>query len=164
MMDQALGRKIIELKDRIVAGFDAHHWSELGMLTGASDIIDGHRRLLRSLSFGDEDYASNVLDVLREISMRDMRALSVVERYLDDRFPGESTFISAKPASRKITFAPDVFRVPEGGVELDLVAVMMPFKAEFKPVFEAVQSSCSAANLRCLRAASSRSTPWAFMR
>jgi hypothetical protein len=67
--------------------------------------------------------------------------LPVIERYLDEKYPGESHFISAKPAERKITFAPHVFRVPEEAYpELDLVAVMMPFDAAFNPVHEATRA------------------------
>lgn len=57
-----------------------------------------------------------------------------------------------KTSSRKLTFIPTVFQVPEGAVERDLVAVMMPFTAEFDSVYEAMQRACSDCELRCLRA------------
>ena len=59
-MDLELGKKIIAIRERIVSNFDHGHWEEVGLLTGFSDLIDGHQRLLRSLSWGDEDYAGNV--------------------------------------------------------------------------------------------------------
>lgn len=151
-MDLALGERIIALRERIVAHFDAGNWEEIGLLTGYSKTIDGHPRLLRSLSWQDEDYAGNVLSVLKGIASKDLNAFRVIESYVDDRFPGEAHYISAKPAVRKITFAPNVFTVPEGLPEPDLVAVMMPFGREFDPVFEAVKRACASAALRCLRA------------
>lgn len=38
-MDTALGERLIELRARIVAGFDGGNWEELGLLTGATQII-----------------------------------------------------------------------------------------------------------------------------
>ena len=67
-MDLALGKRLIALRERVVAHFDAGNWEELGLLTGTTRIIDGHHRLLRSLSWGDEDYSGNVLSVLKEIA------------------------------------------------------------------------------------------------
>src|SRR5574337_992953 len=122
--DPVLGNRLIELRARVVDGFDADNWEESGLLTGASSVINRHPRLLRSLSWGDEDYAGNVLTVLRQIVERDPRTLPIIEAYLDQHFPGDSTYVSAKPAERRITFSPYVFYVPEGYVELDLVAVM----------------------------------------
>jgi hypothetical protein len=151
-MDTDLGNRLIHLRSRIVDGFDAGNWEELGLLTGASELITRHPRLLRSLSWGDEDYAGNVLTVLRRIVEQDPRTLTIIEKYMDDHFPGESTFISAKPAEKRITFAPYVFQVPDGYVEFDLVSVMMPFSAEFDSVYEAIKRATGDCRLRCLRA------------
>ncbi len=152
LMDVDLGNRIIQLRARAVAGFDAGNWKELGLLTGASELITRHPRLLRSLSWNDEDYSSNVLTVLRRIVESDPRTLPIIENYLDNHFPGESTYISAKPAERRITFVPYVFQVPDGYVEIDLVTVMMPFVAEFDPVYEAIKRATKECGLRCLRA------------
>ncbi len=73
-MDEVMGYRIIELRERVASNFDATNWAELGLLTGQSNIIDGHSRLLRSLGFGDEDYSGNVLDVLKKW-FRDSRIL-----------------------------------------------------------------------------------------
>ena len=151
-MDTVLGNRLIELRARIVDGFDAGNWEEVGLLTGASELINRHPRLLRSLSWNDEDYAGNVLTVLRQIVERDPRTLPIIEAYLDKTFPGESTYVSAKPSERRITFAPYVFQVPDAHVELDLVAVMMPFAMEFRNVYEAIKKAAGTCNLRCLRA------------
>lgn len=152
VVDKALGERILALRQRIVSDFTAENWEELGLLTGTSDLINHHPRLLRSLSWNDEDYAGNVLTVLRRIIEQDPRTLSTIEEYLDKNYAGESTFISAKTADRKITFSPHVFRVPEGYVEPDLIALMMPFSAEFNLVHEAILRSAMACRLRCFRA------------
>ena len=150
-MDTALGQRLIDLRERIVSHFNAGNWEELGLLTESSDTINRHPRLLRSLSWGDEDYAGNVLTVLRQIVQDEPKALGLIESYLDRKFPGESHYISAKPSERKITFAPNVFQVPDSYVQLDLVAVMMPFAAELRPVYEAIRRACVANTLECLR-------------
>ncbi len=151
-MDTSLGNRLIQLRARIVDGFDAGNWEELGLLTGASALINRHPRLLRSLSWGDEDYAGNVLTVLRRIVEQNPATMTIIEKYLDDHFPGESTYVSAKPTEKRITFAPHVFQVPDGYVELDLVSVMMPFSADFMPVYEAIKRASSNCRLRCLKA------------
>src|SRR2546423_1118747 len=105
-MDKELGHRILALRERIVSHFDAGDWEEIGFITGQSDIIKGHSRLLRSLSWGDEDYAGNVLHVLGRIAERDRPALDEFDRLLDRKHPEEAHYISAKPAARKLTFAP----------------------------------------------------------
>jgi hypothetical protein len=151
-MDPAIGKHLIALKRRIESNFNAGHWEELGLLTGLSKVIDGHPRLLRSLSFGDEDYGGNVLSVLRTIVEKYPKQLTVIESFLDENFPGDSTFVSAKPSERKITFAPSVFQIPDGAIEPDLVAVMMPFRREFDGVFAAIKKACEAVKVRGVRA------------
>jgi hypothetical protein len=151
-MDVATGQRIIDLRTRIVGNFTESDWHELGLLTGGSRVIDGHSRLLRSLSWRDEDYDGNVLDVLKNIVSANPQALPVIESYVDRKYPGEGQYISTKPSERKITFAPSVFQVPDAYVELDLVAVMMPFSKEFDPVYSTIQGACKANALRCLRA------------
>ncbi|MCY2950819.1 MAG: hypothetical protein NTU53_02445 [Planctomycetota bacterium] len=151
-MDTALANRLIELRARIVDHFDAGNWEELGLLAGATEVINRHSRLLRSLSWGDEDYSGNVLTVLRCIVEQDPRTLPIIEAYVDQHFPGESTYVSAKPAERRITFAPYVFKVPDAHVELDLVTVMMPFAMEFGAVYGAIKQASAQCSLRCLRA------------
>jgi hypothetical protein len=152
MVDKELGKRLLELRERIVSHFDAGDWEEVGLMTGHSDLITGHQRLLRSLSWGDEDYSGNVLTIIRQIAQHDPEALAHFEGLLDRKYPGESHYISAKPSAKKITFAPNVFEVPDVSVELDLVAVMMPFRAELNPVYTAIQRACSARGFRCTRA------------
>ena len=151
-MDVTIGNRLIALRNRIVNGFYVGHWEELGLLTDGTDFIDHHPRLLRSLSFQDDDYPGNALIVLRQIVEQNFRNLSIMESYVDRNFPEDSTYISAKPAERRITFSPNVFQLPDGFVELDLVAVMMPFSANLNPVIDKIRSVCKNHELTCLRA------------
>jgi hypothetical protein len=153
VMDQVLGRRVVSLGQRIVANFDRGNWEEVGLLIGHSDIINSHERLLRSLDWGDTDYSGNVLNVLRRIADYDPSGFREFERYVDQKFPDRTEeYVSAKPADRRITFAPSVFAVPEASVELDLVAVMMPLRAEFDPVYKTIVRACKSAGFRSLRA------------
>jgi hypothetical protein len=152
-MDQALGRRVVSLGQRIVANFDRANWEEVGLLTGHSDLIHDHPRLLRSLGWGDPDYSGNVLSVLRLIADADPKAFRDVERYVSSRFADQSEeYVSAKPSERRITFAPNVFDVPDASLEPDLVAVMMPLRAEFDQVYKSIVRACKSAGFRCLRA------------
>jgi hypothetical protein len=45
-----------------------------------------------------------------------------------------------------------VFQVPNTPIEVDLVAVMMPFAAEFSGVYQSIKQAVSTCRLRCLRA------------
>ena len=152
MVDYRLGKRVLALREKVVAEFSAGDWEEVGLLTGFSDLISNHPRLLRSLSWGDEDYAGNALTIIKQIAGQDENAFEIFERHVAEKYPDESQFVSAKPSERKITFAPNVFQVPESTtIETDLVAVMMPFNAAFDSVHEGIHRACAAAGYRCLR-------------
>lgn len=152
MLDPALAKRILALRARVAAEFTSSDWIEVGLLTGFSDLINGHRRLLRSLSFGDEDYSGNALEIIMTIADSNPGAFATFEHFVVEKYPGEGQYISAKPSQRKITFAPNVFQVPENQtIELDLVAVMMPFKTEFASVHAGIKQACVAASYRCAR-------------
>ena len=152
MVDYDLGKRILALRERVVADFDAGDWEEVGLLTGYSDLISKHPRLLRSLSWGDEDYAGNALTIIKRIAEHDENAFAIFEKHVVEKYPEETQFISAKPSEHKITFAPNVFQLPENtSIESDLVAVMMPFNAAFNTVHEGIRRACRAAGYRCLR-------------
>ena len=152
MISYELGQRILALRTKIVAQFNAGDWDEVGLLTGFSDLIHGHPRLLRSLSWGDEDYAGNALAVLRQIIERSPQTIDTLEQHVSNKYPDEDHYISARPAERRITFAPSVFQVPASTiVERDLVALMMPFDAAFDSVHQAIRRACTAAGYRCLR-------------
>ena len=65
MVDFELGKRILLLRERVVAEFTSGDWEEVGLLTGFSDLITKHPRLLRSLLWGDEDYAGNALTIIK---------------------------------------------------------------------------------------------------
>lgn len=56
------------------------------------------------------------------------------------------------PLARSITATPTVFAVRDLSIEEDLVSVMMPFDASFRPVYESIRGACTDVGLRCLRA------------
>lgn len=142
---------LLELKNTIVSKFNAGNWQDVGLLTDSEDIINGHSRLLRSLSFGDEDYDACVTKVLLSIGKRDSDNLERISDYVEAKFGDGSEYISERPAERRITFAPSVFNVPALERRSDLVAVMMPF-AGFDAVYAAIKGACADAGLECLRA------------
>jgi hypothetical protein len=152
-MDREESAALVNLKERIVAKFGYSEWQEVGLLSGWSDRINGHSRLLRSLSFGDEDYAGNVLQVMLEMYEADKGAFQALLNYVDDRWPDDKeVFVSAKVKQRKITFSPDVFTLPELDPEDDLVSVMMSFDNIHLAVFGAIQAACTSRSLKCKRA------------
>lgn len=67
-LDAAARRKIIDLKNVAVANFNSSHWLELGALTNQYDRVENHPRLLRSLSFNDDDYDGCAIQVLTAIA------------------------------------------------------------------------------------------------
>lgn len=151
-MNHDLGKRLVALKRLIVPKFNTGHWHEVALLTGHSDIILNHSRLLRSLGFGDDDYEGNVIAVLRMIAAKDPSAIDAIERYAHELSGQSLEYISALPSERRITFAPNVFSIPDNPLEPDLASVMMPMAAEFSGVYSAIQRACARAGFRCLRA------------
>jgi hypothetical protein len=140
MVTHELGKRILGLREKVLAHCTAGDWEEVGLLTGFSDMIMHHPRLLRSLGWGDEDYAGNALTTIRRIAEQDEDAFEIFERYVAEKYVEETQYVSAKPSERKITFAPNIFHVPENTtVEADLVALMMPFDAAFNSVLTAMR-------------------------
>lgn len=150
-MDKVTGERIFKIRERIVSNFNAENWEEIGLLTGASDLINHHPRLLRSLSWNDEDYSGNTLSVIRSIVEYDPRQLQIIEEYLNNNFEQESIYVSAKPSERKITFSPYVFDIPDSNMEEDLISLMMPFSADFNDVNIAIKKASENSGFRCLR-------------
>lgn len=71
----------------IEAKFDQGDWLEPGLITDTHDRIKNHRRLLRSLDWGDRDYGGNVLEMVpfvlgdREATAGRRGARSAQERF-----------------------------------------------------------------------------------
>jgi hypothetical protein len=78
-------RVTLALGRAIEATFTPGDWLELGLITDSDDIIRSHRRLLRSLEWGDPDYSGNILEVLPKI-LGDRRGPRLSPR-ATDRFP-----------------------------------------------------------------------------
>lgn len=69
---------ILALKNAIEQTFDESDWKELGYNTDTHEWIANHPRLLRSLSWGDPDYAGHVLDAIERIIETDPSNLQVL--------------------------------------------------------------------------------------
>lgn len=144
-------RRSLPLREVVANGFDKENWLELGAITGCIGEVQGHQRLLRSLSWGDPDYPGNVLDVLLIMVQRDPRNLARIEDYVVQKLGGGGISISSASGSRKTFFTPHVFEVPDTATDKSLVAVMMPFENGFGGVSEAIKKACSDAGLQCQR-------------
>lgn len=154
-MDIQQGKEVIEIKNQIARQFTKSDWLELGYSVGSFDIINDHPRLLRSLSFGDDDYEGNILDVLTQIITHDKNNLQEIKSYLAQKYssPTVSEFISTahiEVPRRMITFSPQVFAVPNKEQNKKLVAVMLPFK--LSQTFTAVKKACDDLGLECKKA------------
>ena len=146
-------QRLIALTRLAVTNFNGGDWQALGVYTGELDVITGHDRLLRSLSFGDDDYSGNAHGVMLKIAQASPRNLGIIEEYIREHYGTVGENISTSGSrSRSITFSPSVFDVPDEGVDPSLVSVMTPFSPEFEPVFEAVRGACTDAGLQALRA------------
>lgn len=152
MNDLAQRKRLLALKNRIEENFTSTHWEEIGLLAGITDQLRRHPRLFRSLSFGDDDYGGNIVEILTEAQGRDPGIIQIFEDYLNEHFEEEGFYASAKLKTKKITFSPDVFDVPPLSVQADLVSVMMPFDSGFAPVYRAIQSAATTAGMQCSRA------------
>ncbi len=74
---------MVALQRAIRATFDKGRWEELGYLLGRSNAILEHDRLLRSLSWGDDDYGQCIFQVLRELLGDGWESLDQIEDYVD---------------------------------------------------------------------------------
>ena len=141
-LDQAHSLRVVALADIAVAKFDEGDWNRIGYMTGCSHIIDGHGRLLRSLSWSDPDYDGNALEVIGQIAKSNPANLKVMEDYVAKKYDGGGVSISTAPSNGpSIRFTPSIFRVPDEPVDPKLVAVMMPF-AGFSGVYDAIGGAC----------------------
>ena len=145
-------KKILRLVEVIKESFDASNWLELGLLTDQGSTIQGHGRLLRSLSFGDDDYGGHVLAMIMSIVRADPDNLGIVEDYVQGKFGGGENVSSQAITGRSIVFAPAVFQVPDTKPNPDLVSVMMPFEGSLAPVYTSLIEASKAAGMTCLRA------------
>ena len=66
-MESQERKKVGVITRYVLEAFSENDWHLLGQLTGGLSEIQGHPRLLRSLSFGDDDYSSCAAEVLSKI-------------------------------------------------------------------------------------------------
>lgn len=148
-------RKLLfSLRDDIVELFDFNNWTELGILTDCSSMIDNHARLLRSLNFGDQDYPGCVLEVLKRLVDVDIDNYKITANYVLSLQTGDAFNVSSVPSVKlpTVVFQPKVFDLPELEVDATLVSVMMPFEPGFSKVYDAIKGAAEAEGLNCLRA------------
>jgi hypothetical protein len=153
-LDAAARRKIIELKKNIAeANFTSSNWLELGALTNQYDLVENHPRLLRSLSFGDDDYDGCAIQVITKMAEAGEDNLSEIENYINSQLGSGGTSISSRSNSGpRIYFQPSVFSVPAEAPDNDLVSAMMPFAGSFNLVYTAIQQASELCGMRCERA------------
>lgn len=146
-------KRLLSLCKLAVQYFNASDWQLLDLLTGNTKIISGHDRLLRSLSFCDDDYEGNAHRVLFDVVELNPQNLQIIENFVGERYgPPPESISTALSKSRQITFSPNVFEVPDEGVDATMVAVMTPFEPQFESVFKVIQQASHQCGLEAVRA------------
>ena len=152
MQNKPTGKQLVALKNKIVSGFGDSNWRELGALTETLDMIERHPRLLRSLSWGDEDYDGHVLTVLKDMIDADPQNHAIILDYVSHHCPETGEFISSHDEDqRKVTFSPNAFKIPDKTPNPDLISVMMPFELSMNNVYDAIQKAAGQTGFLCKR-------------
>ena len=144
--------RLLSLKREIAAHFTADNWLEVGTITNTLAIVQGHDRLLRSLSFGDDDYPGACFQVLLRIIAQDFANLDRIERYVAQHIEGAGINVSSVEGPARVYFTPTVFEVPAQPVDDLLVSVMMPFDLGFAPVYVGITAAASNVGMTTMRA------------
>lgn len=153
MSSKLSGSELIQLKNAVVSTFDESNWKELGALTNQLEKVENHPRLLRSLSWEDDDYGGHALTFLRKMIGSKNQNLGIVRKYIEKKSPTIGENISSlETDSRKIVFTPSIFEVPIDSVDPDLVSVMMPFTTNLAEVYKTIKKSSKKIGLTCKRA------------
>lgn len=150
-VDASMRRALLPLKDKIVATFSESNWIELATITDTYSLVRNHSRLLRSLSFGDDDYAGNVLSVLNAMIEKDAANFGEIERYIDTLEGGGTLLSSSATDGPRYYIQPTVFKIPNESQDPNLVSVMMPFSPHFTRVYDAIKNAARTAGFQCLR-------------
>lgn len=147
------GRQLIALKDQVVRGFSESNWRELGAITEMLDQVDRHRRLLRSLSWNDDDYEGHALQMLKDMIDARPENYPLMLGYISRTCPEGGEFISSTDqGARRILFSPTVFTVPKGRPDISLLSVMMSFDPALQPVYQTIKSAAESVGFTCQRA------------
>lgn len=144
MIDSVRIERITRLKDRVVKDFDHGDWAMLAIYLGdKGKIINAHSRLLRSLSWGDDDYPACVAEVLGQLISNDESVIDLVESMLDDK-QGNAGIDSRNDVVSELVL--DISSAKD--LDVTLASAMMPFHASFVDVREAMRSACSNCGLK----------------
>ena len=82
--------RLMRVKDFIVSHhFSESDWYNIGVLTNSYTEVDNHPRLLRSLSWGDDDYEGCVVQVLVKMVEKSEGNLDGIITYLKEKFPND---------------------------------------------------------------------------
>lgn len=82
--------RLMRVKDFIVSHrFSESDWYNVGVLTDSYSTVDKHPRLLRSLSWGDNDYEGCVVQVLVKMVEKNEGNLDGIITYLKEKFPDD---------------------------------------------------------------------------
>lgn len=153
MNSKLSGPQLVQLKNSVVKDFGTSNWKELGALTNTLEQVESHPRLLRSLSFGDEDYDGLALTFLRKMIGSNDENLAIVQDYVSKKCTVSGLDISSESTSeRKVVFSPNIFNLPVDSVDPNLVSVMMPFSPLLSQVYGSIQSAAQQQGLVCTRA------------
>lgn len=148
-LSQELRFRLLRLKKAICERFNESHWRELGLYTGCTEIINGEDRLYRSLSFNDPDYQGHVISVLEKIAKFDVTKVDEIEKYVLSNFSIEElgdVYLDGL-VCKPVAFAP-----PHEKPDAKLVALMIPFSADFEPVAVAIKQTAAMCGMACVRA------------
>ena len=148
-------KELVKIKRLIAENFTQSDWLDFSLSLGSQDIVDSHPRLLRSLSFGDDDYEGNIIQVLISIIKRDSGNFNEMKSYLAEKYGPtfNSDFISTAHSElpkRVMTFSPQVFEIPNKPQNDKLVTVMYPFT--LSKTYDAVKRACDHLGLECKKA------------
>ena len=73
-----VGRIVVTVQRAIVEEFTKADWTQFAYETGTQDYVLSHKRLLRSLDWGDDDYRSCVFEALRWLSEQKVSAFEAL--------------------------------------------------------------------------------------
>nr|WP_246146526.1 hypothetical protein [Maritimibacter alkaliphilus] len=140
---------LLQLKDLIVENFDQENFLEIGVLSGWTNQIRNHSRLLRSLSWRDPDYPGNVLDLITRMDDAGDGSIEKLRTYIEEKFS-----IEAQAATDAVAFSAAKRSLGYNFVRSrnDVIGVMMPFGGRFGQVYDAIKRSCETTPLPAKRA------------
>lgn len=112
-MNSSERKKVAVITKYVLETFSENDWFALGQVTGNLKTISDHPRLFRSLSFGDDDYAYCVAEILDAIFDRDSSLIPEVV----DHFDIDLWYQQKEPEKYQRVFAPSVVKPADFWVE-----------------------------------------------